>query len=54
MNRYLSGLMTGCAVAAVGVGIVMSNNKNRRRVVKTARRAAKKTEGVYHNIKDLF
>ena len=42
MNRFMTGLVTGSVLAAVGVSFLMTDNRQRKRVIKDGRRAMRK------------
>lgn len=54
MNYFASGLITGGVVAAVGVGLIMSDGKTRRRMARNHRRAMRKTEDIIDGVTNLF
>ena len=54
MTRFTSGLFTGGVIAAVGVGLLMTDNRTRKRMVKSSRRAIRKTEDLLNGVTDMF
>ena len=50
MGRFSTGLITGSVLAAVGVGVLMSDAKTRKRVVKDSRRAVRKAGDFFDGV----
>ena len=54
MGPFTTGMLAGGIIAAVGVGMMMSCSKTRRKIEKGRRRAMRKTEDIVDGITDLF
>ena len=54
MSNFASGVITGSIIAAVGVGILMSNSRTRRRMARSHRNAMRKTEDLIEGVTNLF
>ena len=54
MNHFASGVLAGGLVAAVGMGLLMSDSKMRRRMMRGHRRAMRKTENLIDGVSDIF
>ena len=52
--NFTAGLIAGSIVAAIGVGMLMSDNKTRKKVVKGSRKAMRKTENIISDVSDMF
>ena len=54
MNRFASGILAGSIIGAISMGLLMSDNKTRRRMVRGHRRAMRKTEDLLNGVSDIF
>ena len=54
MNSFASGVLTGGVIAAVGVSMLLSDNKTRRRMKRGHRRAMRKTEDFINSVSDIL
>jgi len=54
MNRFASGVLAGGILAAVGVGMLMSDGRTRRRMIRGHRNAMRKTEDLINGVSELF
>ncbi len=54
MNRFSTGLIAGGIITAVGVSLLMSDAKSRRRVVKDGKRAMRKAGDFFGGVTDMF
>ena len=54
MNHFTTGIIAGSILAAIGVSMIMSDNKTRRRMKRGHRRAMRKTEDFLNGVSDIF
>ena len=54
MRHFASGLLAGGIIAAVGVGMIMSDSKTRRKIERGRRSAMRKTENLIDEVTDMF
>ncbi|MCL2189846.1 MAG: YtxH domain-containing protein [Defluviitaleaceae bacterium] len=55
MHRFTGGLVSGIAVGiAVGMGIALSDDKYRHRMAKDGRRAMRKANHLFDDIREMF
>ena len=50
MNRFATGMIAGGIVAAIGVSILMSDERSRRRVYKSGRRAMRRAGDMFNDM----
>jgi len=54
MNHFASGVVAGGVIAAIGVSMILSDNKTRRRMKRGHRRAMRKTEDFINSVSDIL
>ena len=54
MARFTSGIIAGGIIGAVGMSLLMSDNKTRRRVMRGHRRAMRKADDLISGVSDIF
>lgn len=55
MNRFTGGLISGLAFGiAIGVGYALTDDKYRRRMAKDSRRAMRKANHFFDDMRDIF
>jgi len=54
MNYFATGVIAGSLVAAVSVGLLMSDSRTRRRIARGRRHAIRKTEDLIDGVTDMF
>ena len=54
MHKFTTGLITGGLIGAAGVAWAMADNKTRRRVAKSGKRAYRKANTMFDNVHDMF
>ena len=50
MNLFATGVIAGGVIGAIGMGIIMSDTKTRRLVIRGQRRAMSKTEDLINGV----
>ena len=54
MTHFATGVIAGGVIAAIGVGMLMSDSKTRRRIEKGRKQAMRKTEDLIDGVTDMF
>ena len=54
MRHFTSGVIAGGIIAAIGVGMIMSDSKTRRKIARGHRNAMRKTENLIDEVTDMF
>ena len=50
MSRFATGMVAGGIVAAIGVSFLLSDERSRRRVCKSSRRAMRKAVDMFNDM----
>ena len=54
MNRFATGVLAGSILGAIGMNMLMSDGKTRRRMIRGQRSAMRKTEDLLNGVSDIF
>ncbi len=54
MSRFSTGMIAGGIITAVGISLLASDAKSRRRVVKDSKRAMRKAGDFIGGVTDMF
>ena len=54
MHKFTSGLLAGGIIGAAGIAWAMSDDKTRRRMTRSGKRAFRKANHMFGNVQDYF
>jgi len=54
MRKFTTGLLAGGIIGAAGIAWAMADNKTRRRMARSGKRAFHKANEMFDNVHDLF